>query len=40
MPLYKLLRKSPAFEWTAEADSALTELKKVLLAAPLLTAPQ
>ena len=40
MPLYKLLRKSPTFEWTIEADSALTELKRVLLATPLLAAPQ
>ena len=40
MQLYKLLRKSFTFKWTAEADSALAELKKVLLAAPLLVAPQ
>ena len=40
MPLYKLLRKNPTFEWIAEADLALAELKEVVLAAPLLVAPQ
>jgi hypothetical protein len=30
MPLYRLLRKNPMFEWTEEADTAFVVLKKVL----------
>ena len=40
MALYKLLCKSPTFEWTADADVSLAELNRVLLAAPLLATPQ
>ena len=39
MPLYRLMRKNPTFQWDAEADDALKALKEVLLAAPLLAAP-
>ena len=39
MPLYRLIRKNPTFQWDKEADDALRDLKKVLLAAPLLAAP-
>src|SRR4051812_43792798 len=39
MPLYRLMRKNPTFQWDKEADDALRDLKKVLLAAPLLAAP-
>ena len=39
MPLYRLMRKNPTFQWDKEADDALCDLKKVLLAAPLLAAP-
>src|SRR3954468_22930087 len=34
MPLYRLMRKNPTFQWDKEADEALRDLKKVLLAAP------
>ena len=30
LPLYKLLKKTEKFTWTAEADVALEELKKML----------
>src|SRR3954471_2711151 len=39
MPLYRLMRKNPTFQWDKEADDALHALKEVLLAAPLLVAP-
>ena len=39
IPLYKLLRKNPGFEWTKEADDALAQLKAVLATSPLLAAP-
>src|SRR3954466_6512247 len=38
MPLYRLMRKNPTFQWDKEADDALRDLKKVLLATPLLAA--
>ena len=39
MPLYRLMRKNPTFQWDKEADDTLHDLKEVLLAAPLLAAP-
>lgn len=39
MPLYRLLRKSERFSWTAEAQEALDKLKSALTNAPILTAP-
>src|SRR3954463_12680071 len=39
MPPYRLMRKNPTFQWDKEADDALRDLKKVLLAAPLLAVP-
>ena len=39
MPLYRLMRKNPTFQWDGEADDALKALKEVLLAAPLLAPP-
>ena len=39
MPLYRLMRQNPTFQWDKEEDDALCDLKKVLLAAPLLAAP-
>ena len=38
-PLYRLLNKSNKFEWTTECTSAVAELKKKLLEAPLLGYP-
>ena len=40
LPLYKLLKKTEKFTWTAEADVALEELKKMLQEAPILAAPR
>ena len=40
MPLYRLLKKSEKFIWTAEAEVALEELKKMLQEAPVLAAPK
>ena len=39
MPLYKLLKKSDCFEWTREAQEALTRLKDLLTTLPVLTSP-
>ena len=39
MPLYKLLKKSDHFEWTQEAQEALTRLKDFLTTPPVLTSP-
>ena len=39
MLLYKLLKKSEHFEWTEEAQEALTRLKDFLTTPPVLTAP-
>ena len=40
LPLYKLLKKSDKFEWTEEADKALTQLKETLTKAPILASPK
>ncbi|XP_066324030.1 uncharacterized protein [Miscanthus floridulus] len=39
MPLYKLLKKSDHFEWTQEAQEALTRLKDFLTTSSVLTSP-
>jgi hypothetical protein len=39
LPLFKLLRKESAFEWTEECDQALQHLKKVLSKPPVLSRP-
>lgn len=39
MPLYKLLKKSERFIWTAEAQAALDQLKTLLTKAPVLVSP-
>jgi hypothetical protein len=39
LPLYRLLRKSERFSWTAEAQETLDKLKATLTSAPVLTAP-
>ena len=38
-PLYRLLGKSNKFEWSSECTSAVAELKKKLLEAPVLGYP-
>jgi hypothetical protein len=38
LPFFKLLKKSDKFEWTAEADQALEELK-TFLTTPLVMVP-
>jgi hypothetical protein len=41
LPFYALMKKSDdKFEWTAEADAAFTQLKKVLSTPPVLVAPK
>jgi hypothetical protein len=37
MPLYRLLRKTPMFEWTEEADTTFAVHKRVLARTTLLT---
>ena len=39
-PLFKLLRKEVAFEWTAECEQALTHLKQALLQTSILSRPE
>jgi hypothetical protein len=40
LPFYALMKKSDnKFEWTEEADTAFTQLKKVLSTPPMLVAP-
>jgi hypothetical protein len=39
LPLFKLLRKESAFEWTEECDQALRHLKKALSEPPVLSRP-
>jgi hypothetical protein len=39
MPLYRLLKKSDSFEWTANAQRALEDLQHALRNAPILAAP-
>ncbi|CAJ2652721.1 unnamed protein product [Trifolium pratense] len=39
LPLFKLLRKESAFEWTKECEDALQHLKRALSEAPVLTRP-
>jgi hypothetical protein len=41
LPFYALMKKSDKkFEWTKEADAALSQLKKVLFTPPVLVAPK
>jgi hypothetical protein len=41
LPFYALMKKSDdKFEWTAEADAAFAQLKKVLSTPPVLVAPK
>jgi dsDNA-binding SOS-regulon protein len=41
LPFYALMKKSDdKFEWTAEADTAFAQLKKVLSTPPVLVAPK
>jgi hypothetical protein len=39
LPLYRLLRKTECFTWTAEAEEALGNLKALLTNAPILVPP-
>ena len=39
LPLYRLMKKSEAFEWTLEAEAAFVELKTLLSTQPVLAAP-
>ncbi|MCI74875.1 hypothetical protein A2U01_0096140, partial [Trifolium medium] len=39
LPLFKLLRKEVAFEWTEECEQALQLLKKALSEPPVLSRP-
>jgi hypothetical protein len=39
LPLYRLLKKSDRFVWTAEAQEALDKLKQVLMKALILVPP-
>ncbi|KAK2443503.1 hypothetical protein QL285_014601 [Trifolium repens] len=39
LPLFKLLMKESAFEWTEECDQALQHLKKALSEPPVLSRP-
>ena len=39
-PLFKDLKKTKAFEWTEECDSALTDLKAYLGSPPLISIPR
>src|SRR3954462_98462 len=38
LPLYQLMKKSPNFVWTEEAQTAFEELKKQLATRPVLAA--
>jgi hypothetical protein len=38
LPLYRLMKKSDSFEWTAEAQAAFVELKALLSTQPVLAA--
>src|SRR3954465_5268211 len=40
LPLYQLMKKSPSFVWTEEAQVAFEELKKQLTTRPFLAAPK
>src|SRR4051812_44492063 len=40
LPLYQLMKKSPSFAWTEEAQVAFKELKKKLTTRPVLAAPK
>jgi hypothetical protein len=39
LPLYKLLRKTPDWRWTPEAQNAFDDIKDFLTKPPILVAP-
>ena len=39
LPLYKLLRKMPDWQWTSEAQKAFDDMKDLLTKPPILVAP-
>jgi hypothetical protein len=39
LPFFKLMKRIGKFEWTPEADKALTELKRYLTSPPIMVAP-
>jgi hypothetical protein len=39
LPLYKLLRKTPDWQWTPEAQKAFDDIKDFLTKLPVLVAP-
>ena len=39
LPLYQLMKKTDRFVWTAQAEDAFAELKKLLATAPILASP-
>ena len=40
LPFYQLMKKTDRFEWTSEAQAALTDLKRISSTPPVLVAPQ
>ena len=40
LPFYQLLKKSENFEWTAEAQNAFEDLKRMLSTSPVLVTPK
>ena len=39
LPLYRLMKKKTAFEWSDQADEAFRDLKRMLSTTPVLAAP-
>ena len=39
LPLYQLMKKTDRFTWSAQADEAFAELKRMLASAPILASP-
>ena len=40
LPFFQLLKASEKFEWSEEADAAITQLKQFLTSPPVLTTPR